>query len=123
MTAEHEPRASSRRQGRSRQDRFAPPARLGDLLPATLDALGTGKNLWLEVNVRRAWVRAVGDEIAARTAVVRLRNGSLEVAVAGDAWRTELRYLGTEIARKLNDILGEQVVREVVAVRARSRPG
>ena len=102
------------------------PVRLRDILPDALERMGP-KGVWQEARVRRAWGEAVGGEVAAHAWVQRLRGSTLEVGVSSDVWGTELRYLGSVLVEKINGILGEALVREIVVRRARGkrdgRPG
>lgn len=92
------------------------PSRIGELLPTALGNAG-GRGLWTEVRLRRVWAEAVGPVVAANANVGRLRGGSLEVRVTSETWATELRYLAATIVEKLNRVMGEQVVREIVVRR------
>lgn len=94
------------------------PSRIGDLLPDALERMGPS-GVWTDVRVRRVWERAVGETVASHAKVLRLRKGTLEVGVTEDTWATELRYLGAVIASKLNELLGEDLVREIAVRRLR----
>jgi predicted nucleic acid-binding Zn ribbon protein len=94
--------------------------RIGDLLSPALERIGpTG--LWREARLRRAWSRAVGAGVAANAHIARLRGRVLEISVTSDAWATELTYLGPAITEKLNALVGEKLVEEVVVRRRRKR--
>jgi predicted nucleic acid-binding Zn ribbon protein len=107
---------------RDRGSRDAQPERISSLLPAALQALGP-KRLWTEVALRRCWPEAVGEEVANHAHVIRLRGACLEVGVNDEGWATELRYLATVLVEKLNEQLGEEIVREMVVRRVRNAPG
>jgi hypothetical protein len=51
----------------------------------------------------RAWERAVGTRIAARTRPARLERGVLHVVAASSAWAQELSLLGETIATRLRE--------------------
>jgi predicted nucleic acid-binding Zn ribbon protein len=65
-----------------------------------------------------AWGTAVGPAIERATSV-RLSDGIIEVKAADPAWRRELRHSQPMILRRLQDLLGPDVVRTVRVV---SRP-
>jgi hypothetical protein len=51
---------------------------------------------------------------------VGLVDGALRVAVDDPGWATELRYLGADVVRRLDEVVGEGVVRRLeVVVRPR----
>lgn len=95
------------------------PVRLSSVLPGALERMGP-KGVWKEAKVRRAWEAAVGDELAARTEVRRLKGQVLEVDAENETWATQLRYLTGVVVGRLNDILGPGTVSEIV-VRRRGR--
>ena len=103
-----------------RNQRGGFPVRLGDVLPTALERIGP-RTLWVEAKLRQAWAEAVGLEVAAHASVVRLRGSTLEVAASNDAWATQIRYLGSVIADRLNSALGSGVVKDVAVRRKRER--
>jgi predicted nucleic acid-binding Zn ribbon protein len=66
------------------------------------------------VRVFSAWERIVGDQVASRCEPVMIREGVLKVRASSAAWASELRYLSGEIARRVNQELGREMVTEVV---------
>jgi predicted nucleic acid-binding Zn ribbon protein len=94
--------------------------RLGDMLGVAMEKLGP-RGVWLEARVRKAWAQAVGGPVAENARVKRLRGSTLEVAAGGDSWATELRYMSGVIAQKINEFLGQEIVREVVVVKDQKR--
>lgn len=111
----------ARRRSRATGERGGWPTLIGELLPEALDRTGV-RNVWTEARLRRAWRQAVGDDVAARTRVGRLRDGVLEVEASDEAWATQLRYLGASVCERLNVVLGAGTVREIAVRRARRRP-
>jgi hypothetical protein len=88
------------------------PPRLADLLePAARragidDGARTGQ-VWSK------WSSIVGPEIALHAEPSSLRGGTLRVRADSPAWATELGYLGDEIKRRTNEIVGAALVKEV----------
>lgn len=83
------------------------------------DALGgLFKSLKIEKRVREAgaahiWAETVGDDIDRVTQVVGVENGVLKVIVKDSVWRQELVMMKFEIVRKINDRLGEAVIKDI----------
>lgn len=70
-----------------------------------------------------AWERIVGPEVAWRCEPVVLKSGVLKVRAESAAWAAELRYLGPEIARRVNQELGGELVKEVrITIGPRENP-
>ena len=87
--------------------------RLGDVLAKFL-----GGKKWegplraAELRVR--WAEIVGPEIAARAKIERLTGrGRLIVHCDHDVWRTELSYLKPELLKRIQEEMGEGVVKEI----------
>lgn len=98
------------------------PVRLGDVLGEALERTGA-RGAWTEASVRKVWPKVVGDEVAARAWVGRLRGTTLEVRTADESWATQLRYLAGGITERLNEALGAGTVTEIEVRRARGRRG
>lgn len=77
-------------------DRLAAELRLGDLREGA--------------DLHSVWDAVVGEEVAAHARPVRLREGVLVVAVDEPGWATRIRYLGAELAGRLNERLGSHAV-------------
>lgn len=60
------------------------------------------------------WEQIVGETIAKITAVERLKDGDLYVKVKNPAWRMELNFRKKEIASRLNDAVGAEMVRTII---------
>lgn len=65
------------------------------------------------------WVEIVGEQIAAHTHPLALRDGALQVAVDDPAWAPELRFLEPKILGRLQEVLGTV---EVDRIEVRVRP-
>jgi predicted nucleic acid-binding Zn ribbon protein len=76
-----------------------------------------GKRSWQnglrEAEIALHWPEIVGPEIATRTTPVKLIRGKLEVRCEHDVWRTELQFLKPEILKRIAEIEGEGVVKEI----------
>lgn len=65
------------------------------------------------------WEELVGPAVAAHVRPVALRGKVLLVAADAPAWATQMAWLGPDLARKVNEDLGESVV---ASVETRVRP-
>jgi len=65
------------------------------------DAHGTLDTRWREV---------MGDDVAAHTHLVSVRDGTLTVAVDDPMWATQLRYLEPAVVARATALLGPGVV-------------
>ncbi|PRW62370.1 DUF721 domain-containing protein [Actinopolyspora mortivallis] len=59
------------------------------------------------------WTELVGEEIAAHSEPVELREGVLVVQAESTAWATQLRLLQRQIVRRVSDGLGRDLVRRI----------
>lgn len=66
------------------------------------------------------WPMIVGQGLVPHTEPVRLAGGVLVVRVVSSAWATEVRYHSAELARRANEVLGDEHVRRVQVVVGRS---
>lgn len=66
-----------------------------------------------EQEVFRVWEQALGDNLAVNSRPVAVHHGYLVVAVKDSAWMQELQFMRGEIVKKLNQVLGKGVIREV----------
>jgi predicted nucleic acid-binding Zn ribbon protein len=73
--------------------------------------------------VQAVWSEAVGERNAAQGTPVRLAAGRLTVYCEHAGWAENLQLLGLEIARRLNERMGEDIVREIRCTARRPRGG
>jgi predicted nucleic acid-binding Zn ribbon protein len=66
-----------------------------------------------QAEIKLRWEEIVGPEIAARTRPVHLSRGRLLVECDHDVWRTELSFLKPEILKRIAEVQGEGVVKEI----------
>jgi predicted nucleic acid-binding Zn ribbon protein len=84
-----------------------------DLLPALMQKLGLRERLH-ENDVMEAWAEIVGDFIAAHSAPVALRDGTLYVRVLQPALHYELEQISkSQILRKLKQRFGPKTIRDI----------
>lgn len=85
---------------------------LGDALDELVENLGIEKKL-REQDVFAFWGSAVGERIAEVAIPTRILKGTLFVSVKSGAWRNELSMRKTEIQNKINEILDEEIVKDI----------
>lgn len=60
------------------------------------------------------WDETVGESIAKQTQNLRFEKGKLIMNVKNPAWRQEIHMKRYSIAKKLNDKVGEKIIKEIV---------
>lgn len=60
------------------------------------------------------WKQTVGERIAGETENIHFEHGNLVVHVRNPAWRQEIHMKRFSIAKKLNDKVGEKIIKEIV---------
>jgi hypothetical protein len=60
------------------------------------------------------WPAVVGAEVAANASPVQLKAGRLVVSTSSSVWAQTLQYMSADLAARLNERLGEGVVRQIV---------
>lgn len=89
------------------------PRPLSELLAESFKGLAMAERL-READIWRIWPDVVGPVVASRAQPLRIINGTLTVAVSSGPWMQELTFLKAIMQQKLNDRLGDNVVREIV---------
>jgi predicted nucleic acid-binding Zn ribbon protein len=85
---------------------------LGDALDSLIENLGIRKKL-REQEVFALWADVVGERIAKVAKPTRIVQGTLVVSVKTGPWRNELTMRKREIVDRLNESLGEKLVRDI----------
>lgn len=89
------------------------PKPLKDLLKDYLDDVPYRKRLKRGM-ILSLWARTVGPKIAEQTENVHFQNSKLMIKVKNQAWRHEIHMKRFSIAKKLNDQVGEKIIKEIV---------
>jgi predicted nucleic acid-binding Zn ribbon protein len=66
-----------------------------------------------EVEIWRIWEKVVGSQIASKAQPSRFTNGVLTVVVISAPWMQQLNFMKRDIAERLNEKLGAQLVNEI----------
>ena len=67
-----------------------------------------------EVKLINSWPKVVGPFIASHTIDLSIKNQVLFVRVDSDALRSELGYSKSLLIKNLNEVVGKEMVREIV---------
>jgi predicted nucleic acid-binding Zn ribbon protein len=100
---------SRRRDKRPRSEDVHP---LGEILDRLLAEKPMARGLPLGRLAAR-WSDVVGPKLAEETIPVSLERGVLDLVVSTQAWAAQVRFLGSDIARRANEVLASEDVREV----------
>lgn len=83
-----------------------------DSLRVALSKLGAPKvDIITRLNVD--WAEIVGPEISEQARPLSLVGSTLTVVAQDPRWVTQLRWMGTQISKKVNDAFEEQIVSKV----------
>ncbi|MCB2203941.1 DUF721 domain-containing protein [bacterium] len=85
---------------------------LGAALQRVLEQQGMTRKI-REQEVLLRWEELVGTAIANHAQAQRLHKGVLWVEVTDAAWRQELQLMRTELIRRINTSLGDDIVTEL----------
>lgn len=66
-----------------------------------------------EYQAVEAWPDAAGQDISKRCIAMGIKSGILYVSVPTSVWSTELNALKRKLIAKLNDRLGQEVVKDI----------
>ncbi len=88
------------------------PVTVANLLDTLLAAVPVGERL-KEGQIWQVWNGVVGKGVAAKAQPVGFRDGTLTVVVATAPWMQQLTFLKRSIIDKLNERLGDDLVRDL----------
>jgi hypothetical protein len=66
-----------------------------------------------ETEIWRIWDGVVGKQIASKARPSKFNDGVLVVVVVSAPWMHQLNFMKRDIAERLNDTLGKQLIREI----------
>lgn len=67
-----------------------------------------------EVQIKDLWLKVMGKTISHYTSDIRLKDGKLIVSLTSAPLKQDLKYNKEKIIERLNEELGESVVKEVI---------
>ncbi len=85
---------------------------VGDVIEFLIsqESLEKAARIW---SIRKAFEEAAGKELSKSLKIVRIKNGVLTVRVPSSVWAMELSFFEKEIIYKMNNILGESIVKKI----------
>ena len=86
---------------------------LGDLIKEFYEQ-HRGSDYLDEIKLINTWPKVVGPFIATHTIDLSIKNHVLFVRVDSDALRNELGYSKSLLIKNLNDIIGKEIVKEIL---------
>ncbi len=92
---------------------FGKPTALGALLENVIDSMGLQPRIDA-TRVVEAWAIVAGPQICAVTERARYRDGTLNVQLTSSVWRHSLHTQRGAWRCRLNEELGDELVREIV---------
>ncbi|MCH7887112.1 MAG: DUF721 domain-containing protein [Candidatus Marinimicrobia bacterium] len=86
---------------------------LSEALDEVIKEIGIRKSV-VSNRARDVWGEAVGDLINANTTLQIVDKDKLIVIVSNDTWRQELSYRKEEILKKINELIGEEAIKDII---------
>lgn len=91
------------------------PQRVADIVDALVHARGWEEPVEVAGVVGR-WREIVGDSVADHTTVERFSDGTLVVRASSTAWATQVKLLQGELRRRIAEVVGADLVREITVL-------
>lgn len=86
---------------------------ISEALEEVIDQLGIRKSV-LSNRARDVWKEAVGEIINENTILQNIEKDRLIIVVSDDNWRQELSLRKEEIISKINELIGEEAIKEII---------
>jgi len=86
---------------------------ISETLEEVVEQLGIRKSV-LSNRARDVWKDAVGDIINENTILQDIEKDRLIIVVSNDSWRQELSLRKEEIISKINELIGEEAIKEII---------
>lgn len=88
---------------------------VSQVLEGMLDRAGLG-HLFYEEKLRTNWAALMGPKASGIAVLESLKGWTLKVKVESSTWRMELHYQRDAIRKRANEILGADLVKDVMLV-------
>ena len=85
---------------------------ISEALEDVIKQIGIRKSV-LSNRARDVWKEAVGDIISENTTLKNIDKDRLIIVVSNDTWRQELSLRKEEIISKINELIGENAIKEI----------
>ncbi len=86
---------------------------LSEVMDEVVERIGIRQSV-LSDRARDVWKEAVGDLINSNTTLENIERDKIIVIVSNDSWRKELSDRKKEIITKINDLIGENVIKDII---------
>lgn len=86
---------------------------ISEALEDVIEQLGIRKSV-LSNRARDVWKEAVGEIINENTILQNIEKDRLIIVVSDDNWRQELSLRKEEIISKINELIGEEAIKEII---------
>lgn len=86
---------------------------ISEALEDVIEQLGIRKSV-LSNRARDVWKEAVGEIINENTILENIEKDRLIIIVSDDSWRKELSLRKEEIISKINELIGEEAIKEII---------
>ena len=86
---------------------------INEAIDLVIEDLGIRRSV-VSDRARDVWKEAVGDLIDSNTSLKNIEKDKLIVVVADDSWRQELSFRKTEIMDKINELIGENAINDII---------
>ncbi len=86
---------------------------ISEALEEVIEQLGIRKSV-LSNRARDVWKDAVGEIINENTILENIEKDRLIIVVSDDSWRQELSLRKEEIISKINELIGEEAIKEII---------
>ncbi len=86
---------------------------ISEALEEVIEQIGIRKSV-LSNRARDVWKDAVGEIINENTILENIEKDRLIIVVSDDSWRQELSLRKKEIISKINELIGEEAIKEII---------
>ncbi len=86
---------------------------LSEALEEVVERIGIRQSV-LSDRARDVWKEAVGDLINSNTTLENIEKNKIIVIVSNESWRKELLDRKEEIIMKINDLIGENAIKDII---------
>ena len=86
---------------------------LSEALEEVVERIGIRQSV-LSDRARDVWKEAVGDLINSNTTLENIERDKIIVIVSNETWRKELSDRKQEIITKINDLIGENAIKDII---------
>ena len=86
---------------------------LSEAMEKVVEQIGIRQSV-ISDRARDVWREAVGDLINSNTTLENIEKDKIIVVVSNDTWRKELSERKEEIILKINDLIGEKAIKDII---------